>query len=82
MARQPQGAGTDAGEVTLLRELRCIRCGCRSTDNDGFDLADSMLSTIDRAFTSATNMVDVHGTVAAVCPGCRPRIAELLGGIS
>jgi uncharacterized protein YcgI (DUF1989 family) len=40
-----------------------------------------MLVTIDRAFTSTTNM-DTHGTVAAVCPACRPRITELLGGIS
>ena len=82
MARQPQGAETDAGEVTLLRELRCVRCGCRSTDGEGFSLADSMLSKIDSAFTAATNMVDTHGTVAAICSTCAPHIAELLEGVT
>jgi hypothetical protein len=81
--RQPQGAGTGkgAGEVILLRELRCVRCGCRSTDGDGFTLADSTLTTIDHAFTLA-NMDDTHGTIAAVCSKCAPHVAELLAGVA
>jgi len=80
--RQPQGTGKGAGEVILLRELRCIRCGCRSTDGDGFDLADSMLLTIDHMFTSTTGEADTRGTVAAVCSVCVPHVEELLAGVA
>ena len=80
--RQPQrGAGRRAGEVVLLRELRCVRCGCRSTNGDGFMLADATLATIDDAFTSAT-MDNTQGTIAAVCSICAPHVTELLRGIS
>lgn len=81
MAQQPHKR-TGKGGVTLLRELRCVRCGCRSTDGDGFMLADSTVTTIDDVFTFTTDEADTDGTIAAVCSTCAPRIAELLGGIS
>ena len=79
--RQPHGArtGRGAGEVILLRELRCVRCGRCSKDGDGFTLADSTLAVIDDGFTSA-NRLDTHGTIAAVCSTCAAPVAELLAG--
>ena len=64
-----------------MRELRCVRCGCRSTDGDGFALAGSTLAVMDDAFTSAT-MDDTQGTIAAVCSMCAPHVAELLAGVA
>jgi hypothetical protein len=83
MARRQRQAGTGkgAGEVILLRELRCVRCGCCSDNGDGFTLADATLAVIDDAFTSV-NMDDTHGTIAAVCSKCAPHVAELLAGVT